>query len=168
MVRSTFCAFCTSCSHRRRCCNLYLCSSNTWHIVPHMRIINLVCGLSSALRWLPLICTLQLHEWHCVSIGSMSRKKRDKSAHCRMSRIMRKLQQAWGLDLIKLSQKDILLDIHSIYVEDTRCKSVFLGQGSLLNVIRRVNHVNSFLYLLHTYFSFLYSNSNRNSCYSFT
>ena len=92
LVRSTFCSFCTSCSHRRRCCTLYLCSSNTWQIVPHMRIIHfykpsLVFLARSGM--LPLIYTLQLDEWHCVGIGSMSRGKREKSAHCRMTRIMR-------------------------------------------------------------------------------
>ena len=89
---------------------------------------------------LPLICTLQLDEWHCIGIGSMSRGKK-KRCTLQDDKNYEKLHQAWGLDAIKLSQKDILLDIHSIYVEDTRCKSVFLGQGCLLNIIRRVNHV---------------------------
>ena len=40
-----------------------------------------------------------------------------------------KLQQAWGLGPIKLGQKDNLLEIKGIYVEDNRCKSVFFRSG---------------------------------------
>ena len=66
-----------------------------------------------------------------------------------------KLQQAWGLGPIKLSQKDNLLEINGIYVEDNRCKSVFLGQGSLLNAIRRVNRV-KILLITHTHLFHLF------------
>ena len=74
----------------------------------------------------------------------MSRKEREK---CQFQDVKDydKLQQAWGLGPIKLSQKDGLLHISGIYEDDNTCKSVFLGQGNLENAIRCVNHVKSFL-----------------------